>query len=72
LPVNSISSRPPANDLVCGAEPDATAAALDPDKFGLQHDKDVLIWGRGCHDALRRVCQWHIDKGAKELVCDPI
>jgi hypothetical protein len=43
---------------------------------GLGHPNDeafgnsVLIAGRSCRDALKRVCRWHKDRGAKDLNCE--
>lgn len=39
------------------------------DQFGELERKftiDALIAGRSCRDALRRLCQWHKDRGMKE------
>jgi hypothetical protein len=30
----------------------------------------AIIAGRSCRDALRRVCQWHKDRGLKDVDCD--
>ena len=71
--MQTVSSYPPASDLVCAEEPAAlTQAQIDADVYGEIDQKftlDALIAGRSCRDALARVCQWHKDRGAAELVC---
>lgn len=82
-PVASISSHPPAADLTCRAEP---AALTDEQVIADEHvyqsnpalghpyqdafDLGQIIAGRTCRDALRRACQWHKDRGYKEVDCD--
>lgn len=42
------------------------------DQFGITERQfliDQIMAGRSCRDALRRVCQWHKDRGAK-VDCD--
>lgn len=42
------------------------------DQFGdveREFTRAVLLWGRGCADALQRVCQWHKDRGDAVLLC---
>lgn len=76
MPGPQAASHPPAIDLTCGVEPAAlTEEQIRADPEGLLEDRyntDVLLWGRGCSDALARTCQWHRDRGAKEpAVCRP-
>jgi hypothetical protein len=33
------------------------------------NDQALLIAGRSCRDALKRVCEWHKARGAKDLDC---
>lgn len=72
--MRTVSSHPPASDLVCAAEPAAlTVEQINADLFGTaerQFTVDALMAGRSCRDALARVCQWHKDRGAAEpAVC---
>jgi hypothetical protein len=80
-PAPQSASHPVALDLVCLAEPpaltDAEVAADDVSETqGLgrpleqQFNDDVLLVGRDCRDTLRRACQWHKDRGFKEVDCD--
>jgi hypothetical protein len=59
---------------VCQAEPPAlTDEQVIADTDGAADrafNDQVLIAGRSCRDALRRVCQWHKARGAKELNCE--
>ena len=69
-PVRTVSSHPPASDLVCAAEPSAlTDEQVMADQFGTlerQFTTDAIMAGRSCRDALARVCQWHKDRGMEE------
>src|SRR6476469_5454847 len=69
-PVRTVSSHPPASSFQCAAEPAAlTDEQIMADQFGQlerQFTVDAIIAGRSCRDALRRVCQWHKDRGMKE------
>ncbi|RSU57213.1 hypothetical protein [Sphingobium yanoikuyae] len=67
-------SHPPADDLTCQAEPAAPVLPVTPtgdidwqafDAAGLAFDRDALIAGRSCRDALARVCGWHKMRGAQ-------
>lgn len=80
-PVPQSASHPVALDLVCLAEPpgltDAEVAADDVSEAqGLgrpleqQFNDSVLLAGRDCRDTLRRACQFHVDRGFKEVDCD--
>lgn len=61
-PERLVVQHPNAADLICPAEPDL-ASSLAADASGLQFEKDVLLAGRGCRDALARVCKWHVMRG---------
>ncbi|WP_161626348.1 hypothetical protein [Sphingobium ummariense] len=72
-----MTSHPPADDLACLPEPaapelpavgadDAAWAAFD--RAGLAFDRDALLAGRSCRDALARACRWHRDRGM-EVSC---
>jgi hypothetical protein len=74
MPAPTAASHPPAIDLTCQAEP----LALSDDQViadadgSAEHafDDAVLLAGRSCRDALRRVCEWHKARGDKDLKCD--
>lgn len=70
-PVRTVSSHPPASDLQCAAEPAAlTDDQIMSDQFGdleRQFTIDAIMAGRDCRDALARVCQWHKDRGDKDI-----
>jgi hypothetical protein len=68
-PAPQSSSSPPVVDLTCPAEPDV-AAMLAFDPSGLAFDVAVRTAGQQCRDALHRVCQWHKDRGLKDVDCD--
>lgn len=81
LPAPTEASHPPALDLTCSAEPPALSDEQvfgdeESARAGLGHpneeafDDAVLIAGRSCRDALRRVCEWHRARGDKALRCD--
>jgi hypothetical protein len=38
------------------------------DQAALAFDRNALLAGRSCRDALARVCRWHRQRGA-ELTC---
>lgn len=72
-PATLAVSHPPADDLVCAAEPAApvppATGAIDIDwsafdAAALAFDQAALIAGRSCRDALARVCAWHKARGA--------
>ena len=80
-PAPQSASHPPAQDLVCQAEPagitDAQVLADDASEAaGLGRPNEqafndqALIAGRDCRDALGRVCHWHLERGDKEVDCD--
>jgi hypothetical protein len=64
-------SHPPSADLTCPIEPPAlTDEQILGDPSGLldqQFNDDAIIAGRACRDALARVCQWHKDRGNKDV-----
>lgn len=55
-----VVQHPPAEDLICPAEP---AVPVGEGADYLAFDRDVLLAGRGCRDALARVCRWHVERG---------
>lgn len=80
-PAPQSASHPVALDLVCLAEPpaltDAEVIADDESEAkGLgrpleqQFNDNVLLAGRDCRDTLRRACQFHVERGFKEVDCD--
>lgn len=67
VPERQVVQHPPAADLTCPAEPPAlTDEQIEGDANGVLEDAfndDVLLAGRGCRDALARVCRWHVERG---------
>ena len=67
-PVRTVSSHPPASELICSNEPAApTEEQINADQFGdieRGFTLALLGWGRECKDALVRNCQWHKARGA--------
>lgn len=59
---------------MCPPEPAALSEEqIRADPEGLLEqafDDGVLFAGRACRDALKRVCEWHRDRGDKGLRCD--
>lgn len=51
---------------------DAQVAADADGRADEAWNDSSLISGRSCRDAVGRVCQWHKDRGDKNLVCTPI
>jgi hypothetical protein len=75
--VQTVSSHPPALDLVCPTEPPTpTVDEINADQFGdveRSYMMSLLLWGRTCYDTMVRNCQWHKDRGAKDpAICDPL
>lgn len=58
---------PPAADLRPAAEPAYPVEALEPGEAGEAAEKawwnDVLLWGRGEHGKVVRICNWARDLG---------
>lgn len=56
---------PSAQDLKPGIEPEYPLAALDPGQAGKDAEdawwNKVLIWGRGEHGKVQRVCRWAVE-----------
>jgi hypothetical protein len=70
--VRTVSDHPPVSDLVCLIEPAVQSEetlTVDP-AAGLAFDQAVLLAGRDCRDALKRVCGWHKDRGAPIETCE--
>ena len=61
-PERLILQHPPAEDLTCPAEPEVPGEGAAAAAY-LDFDRDVLLAGRGCRDALARVCRWHVERG---------
>lgn len=73
-PAPQSASHPPAADLVCLDEAPAlsdTQVIADADG-SLERNQGTynIVAGRSCRDALHRVCEWHVDRGDKEVDCD--
>lgn len=60
---------PPAADLRAEPEPAYPATALEPGPAGEAAEREwwnkILLWGRGEHDRVQRVCKWAVDLGFK-------
>lgn len=58
---------PPAADLRPAAEPAYPVEALEPGEAGEAAEKSwwnaVLLWGRGEHGKVARICNWARDLG---------
>jgi hypothetical protein len=59
---------------VCPPEPaaltDAQVLADPTGELERRFNDDALLAGRACRDALRRACEWHRDRGARDLKCE--
>lgn len=66
----TVADHPPAADLRCQAEPPAPAEDASVND-ALAFDGAALLAGRDCRDALARTCSWHVERGAKALICAP-
>ena len=63
--VETLKTFPPAADIQPAPEPPYPEAALDPGPVGEAAEKawwnSVLLWGRGEHSKVVRVCNWARD-----------
>ena len=75
--VETLRTFPPAEDLQSKIEPAYPVEALDPGPAGEAAEavwwNRVLIWGRGEHAKVKRICNWATDLGleAPKDFCEP-
>ena len=75
--VETLRTFPPAADLQAAAEPAYPVEALAPGAAGEAAEREwwnkVLLWGRGEHEKVKRICQWSRDLGLKVPAdfCEP-
>ena len=55
-------------DLSCPDEPDVPEGDLTREQADDWNNSSLMV-GRVCRDTLRRVCEWHKARGAKDAVC---
>lgn len=67
--VETLRTFPPAADIQPALEPAYPAAALEPGEAGEAAERawwnEVLLWGRGEHGKVERICKWSRDLGFK-------
>lgn len=63
----TLKTFPPVADLSPAIEPPYPAAALQPGQAGEDAEaawwNRILLWGRGEHAKVARICKWAVDLG---------